>query len=150
MANLIQKQQDKLLNTELPNPDTYMTSVENPQYNPTDYGPLVKDTKTTIDVETPVVQQHPLLKINKYEKSRIIGARATQLSHNAPPLVDIGNETDPVKIALMEYNKGLLKIYIVRKYPNGDFIKVYPTLENISDDYPILDEDTNLYPQVEV
>jgi DNA-directed RNA polymerase subunit K/omega len=59
--------------------------------------------------------------INKFEKSRLIAARAVQLSNNAVPLVDIGDEIDVVKIAEMEFNAGLLEnIDIVRKFPAGN------------------------------
>jgi DNA-directed RNA polymerase II subunit RPB1 len=71
------------------------------------------------------------LKITKYEKSRIIGTRATQLSNNSKPLYDIGNEVDPVTIATNEFNLGVLKIFVIRKYTDGTFSSVYPTLENI-------------------
>jgi DNA-directed RNA polymerase II subunit RPB1 len=71
-----------------------------------------------------------LLPITKFEKSRIIGARAMQLSHNDKPLVPIGEEIDPIKIALKEYKEGFLKLYIVRKFADGSYQKVYPTVEN--------------------
>ena len=72
------------------------------------------------------------LKINKFEKSRIIAARAMQLSNNSTPIIGIGDITDPIKIALMEYDTGLLKIYVIRKYPDGSYEKIYPTTENIN------------------
>lgn len=71
------------------------------------------------------------MKITKYEKARILGARAIQLSNNAVPLVDTEGETDFVKIALKEFASGKLDIYVVRKFADGSFEKVYPTLENI-------------------
>jgi len=100
---------------------------------PADYvkGPLIKDTKITYDIKAPVVRQGPIIKITKFEKARIIGTRATQLSNNAPPLIDIGNEIDPVKIALMEYDSGVLDLYIIRKFSDGSYQIVRPTLDNI-------------------
>lgn len=64
-------------------------------------------------------------KLTKYEKSRIIGARATQLSNNAKPLIDIMDENDPIKIAIMEYKAKVIPIYIIRKFPNKTYQKIY-------------------------
>ena len=70
-------------------------------------------------------------KITKFEKSRIIGTRARQIANNAPPLVDIGTEMDPVKIALMEYEQGILPLYVIRRHPDNSYDIVHPTLDNI-------------------
>ena len=54
--------------------------------------------------------------MNKYEKSRVIAARAQQLANDAVPLINIGNETDMVNIAEDEFDRGLLDfIKIIRK-----------------------------------
>jgi DNA-directed RNA polymerase beta' subunit/DNA-directed RNA polymerase subunit K/omega len=93
--------------------------------------PTISDTAITYDIneEVPIIPQK--LKITKFERSRIIGTRAVQLSNNAPPLLPIGRETDPVLIATSEFEAGLIQIYVVRRYPNGSHTIVYPTLENI-------------------
>lgn len=96
-----------------------------------DKGPAIKNTTITYNVNNQVTRPESVIKITKFEKARIIGTRATQLSNNAPPIIDIGTEVDPVKIALMEYDTGLLNLYIVRKYADETFQKVYPTLNNI-------------------
>ena len=63
------------------------------------------------------------MKLTKYEKARIIGARALQLSMGAPLLLKLGkNELNglrynPVKIAMLEYEKGVLPITIKRPMP---------------------------------
>lgn len=93
--------------------------------------PIITNTSTLIDTAQIVTPTVTTFKLNKFEKARIVGTRSMQLSNNAPPLLDIGNELDPVKIALMEYNAGLLQLYIIRKYADGSFVKVYPTLDNI-------------------
>jgi DNA-directed RNA polymerase subunit K/omega len=54
-----------------------------------------------------------------------------QLSHNAPPLLEIGDEIDPVRIAMREYDAGILPIYVVRRFPDGSIQTVYPTLDTI-------------------
>lgn len=59
----------------------------------------------------------------KYELARILGARALQLSFNAPILIKIDKEQlediryDPVKIAEMELDQGILPISIRRPLP---------------------------------
>lgn len=40
--------------------------------------------------------------MTKYERARVLGVRATQISQNAPVLVDLEGETDPLAIALKE------------------------------------------------
>ncbi len=56
----------------------------------------------------------------RYEKARIIGARALQLSAGAPPLIevnDIKEKLDPVKIAMKEFDMGIIPITVRRKRP---------------------------------
>lgn len=83
-------------------------------------------------IEPPPVQLREInpRPITKFEKSRIIGSRAMQLANNAPPIIDVGTETDPFKIAKEEYKTGQLKICVLRRYVNQT-IKIFPTLENI-------------------
>jgi len=59
----------------------------------------------------------------KYEKARIIGARALQLAMGAPLLLDLKEEDlekimyNTVAIAKMEFEKGILPITIKRPLP---------------------------------
>ncbi|CAH6419044.1 DNA-directed RNA polymerase subunit RPB1 [uncultured virus] len=94
-------------------------------------GPIIRDTDPNIDIKQPVVRGGPVIKLTKFERSRIIGTRATQLSNNAPPLVEIGDEIDPVKIATAEYYAGVLTLYVVRKFADGTYQIVRPTPDNI-------------------
>ncbi len=63
------------------------------------------------------------MKLTKYEKARIIGARALQLSMGAPLLLKLkkdeltGINYNPIKIAMLEYDKGVLPITIKRPMP---------------------------------
>lgn len=89
--------------------------------------------------------------MTKYERARVLGARALQLrwvafrgrgavrrpscslvrersarpppapSMNAPPMVEKGDETDPLKIAEQELRKGKIPMVIRRYLPNGDY-----------------------------
>jgi DNA-directed RNA polymerase subunit K len=50
----------------------------------------------------------------KFEKSRIIGARALQLAYGAPPLIKVPEGTvDPLDVAEMEFKKDAIPITIL-------------------------------------
>jgi len=58
--------------------------------------------------------------ITRYERSRIIGARALQISFQASPFTIIPPElTDPLAIAAYELDKKVLPITIRRSMPDG-------------------------------
>jgi len=59
----------------------------------------------------------------KYERARILGARALQISANAPILLKLSKDEleslnyDPIKIAELEFNAGILPITVKRPFP---------------------------------
>ncbi len=54
----------------------------------------------------------------KFEKTRIISARALQIAMGAPLLINAkSNELDPVDLSKREFKKGLIPITIKRKMP---------------------------------
>jgi DNA-directed RNA polymerase subunit K len=56
------------------------------------------------------------MNLNKYEKARIIGARALQISQGAPILIKKPKEVmDPVTIAIMEFESSKIPINVERK-----------------------------------
>ena len=63
------------------------------------------------------------MKLSKYEKARLIGARALQISMGAPFLVELKEEDlerinyNPIEIAKIELNKGVLPISVRRPMP---------------------------------
>ena len=57
--------------------------------------------------------------MSKYERARILGTRALQISMNAPVMVDIEGLTDPLAIAEKELEKGLIPIIVRRFLPDG-------------------------------
>ncbi|MHA1819330.1 MAG: DNA-directed RNA polymerase subunit K [Promethearchaeota archaeon] len=60
--------------------------------------------------------------VTRYEKARIIGARALQISLGAPVLVSIRDiEKDALKIAERELYEGVLPLTIRRTLPSGDY-----------------------------
>jgi DNA-directed RNA polymerase subunit K len=50
---------------------------------------------------------------NRYERARIIGARALQVAYGAPVLVDT-EQTQPILIAAEEYDAGVLPFTVNR------------------------------------
>jgi DNA-directed RNA polymerase subunit K len=56
------------------------------------------------------------LKYTRFEKARIIGARALQISLGAPILVDAPEDViDPISISIMEYEKGVVPMTVKRE-----------------------------------
>jgi len=59
--------------------------------------------------------------LTRYEKARIVGARALQLSYGAPLLIEKPRDMiDPIKLAMLELRAGILPLTIVRDNPNGE------------------------------
>ncbi|WP_253736560.1 DNA-directed RNA polymerase subunit K [Halohasta salina] len=50
---------------------------------------------------------------NRYEKARILGARALQVSYGAPVLVET-QQSEPILIAAEEYDAGVLPFTVKR------------------------------------
>ena len=48
--------------------------------------------------------------ITRFEKARLLGSRAIQLSMGAEPLVEAEKGADPIDIALEEFNNDLLPL----------------------------------------
>jgi DNA-directed RNA polymerases I, II, and III subunit RPABC2 len=59
--------------------------------------------------------------MTKYERARVLGTRALQISMNAPVLVDLEGETDPLQIAIKELNQKKLPLVVRRYLPDGWF-----------------------------
>lgn len=55
-----------------------------------------------------------LMAETRFEKARIVGARALQISLGAPILVDNEDMLDPVDIAIKEYDAGVIPITVTR------------------------------------
>jgi DNA-directed RNA polymerase I, II, and III subunit RPABC2 len=59
--------------------------------------------------------------LTKYERARILGTRATQISHNAPVLVDLEGEYDPLTIAEKELRQRAIPMIIRRYLPDNTY-----------------------------
>lgn len=67
--------------------------------------------------------------LTRFEKARIMGARALQLSQGAPPFISIPESArTSLDIAMEELEKKVIPIIIRRTLPNGDY-------QNIPIDY---------------
>jgi DNA-directed RNA polymerase I, II, and III subunit RPABC2 len=61
-------------------------------------------------------------KVTRFEKARIVGARALQISMGAPILVAADEAvSNPIGIALKEMDAAMLPITIKRTLPDGTF-----------------------------
>jgi DNA-directed RNA polymerase subunit K len=54
-----------------------------------------------------------VIKYTRYERARIIGARALQISMGAPVLIEV-NKKEPIDIAYMELEMGVIPITVKR------------------------------------
>ncbi|ETW87061.1 hypothetical protein HETIRDRAFT_308213 [Heterobasidion irregulare TC 32-1] len=59
--------------------------------------------------------------LTKYERARILGTRALQISMNAPILVPLDGETDALQIAIKELSQRKIPLIIRRYLPDGSF-----------------------------
>jgi len=59
--------------------------------------------------------------MTRFEKARIVGARALQIAMGAPILVDPSDVSSPIDIALKELDGGVLPMTIRRTLPDGQF-----------------------------
>jgi len=60
--------------------------------------------------------------MTKYERARVLGTRAMQISRNAPVMVELSaHETDPLVIAEKELREGKMPFVIRRYLPDGSY-----------------------------
>ena len=78
--------------------------------------------------------------LTKYERARVLGTRALQISMNAPVMVELEGETDPLQIALKELRQRKIPITVRRFLPDGSF-------EDWNIDELIIPDEQNLLPR---
>ena len=81
---------------------------------------IIVDEKNDFDEFGGIPRQTRAI-LSKYEKTRILGARATLIAKGAQPYVNTDGETDPIEIARMELNAKMLPIIVRRYLPNGKY-----------------------------
>ncbi|RCK65813.1 DNA-directed RNA polymerases I, II, and III subunit RPABC2 [Candida viswanathii] len=87
--------------------------------NTTSSGHIIK--KTAKELAIPKEKRTTTPYMTKYERARILGTRALQISLNAPVLVDIEGETDPLQIAMKELAQRKIPLVIRRYLPDGSY-----------------------------
>jgi DNA-directed RNA polymerase subunit K len=50
----------------------------------------------------------------RFERARILGARALQISMGAPPLLDAPSNTESIAIAFSEFSHGMTPLRVTR------------------------------------
>jgi|688.fasta_scaffold1867638_2 DNA-directed RNA polymerase I, II, and III subunit RPABC2 len=82
----------------------------------------LEDFRTTYDkMMDKNTQRRTIPFLTKYEKARIIGKRAMQISKGSPPLVEIGNLENPIDIAKKELMERKIPFIIRRPLPDGSY-----------------------------
>jgi DNA-directed RNA polymerase I, II, and III subunit RPABC2 len=85
-------------------------------------GENIQNTTRNIRSDQIVTEKVTTRFLTKYEKARIIGARALQISKNAPVMVEIEpGEWDPIKIAERELIERKIPFIIRRYLPDGSY-----------------------------
>lgn len=72
-------------------------------------------------LSVPASRRETLPKLTKFERARILGTRALQISMNAPIFVETCGVDDPLEIARKELLQGVIPLVIRRTLPNGTY-----------------------------
>ena len=62
--------------------------------------------------------------MTRFERARVISARALQLALGAPALIKPGKEVRPYDLAKQELQAGVLPLVVLRRLPNGKLEKI--------------------------
>ncbi|KAI9018683.1 DNA-directed RNA polymerases I [Phycomyces nitens] len=65
--------------------------------------------------------KHTTPYMTKYERARILGTRALQISLNAPVMVELDGESDPLVIAMKELREKKIPLIVRRFMPDGTY-----------------------------
>lgn len=90
-------------------------------YDPTDEEPETADPDEFNSRSERVEERRSIPVLTRYERTRIIGARAAQLARGAKPLVRGSESLDPQQIAELELREGVSPFYIKRPLPNNRY-----------------------------
>ncbi len=63
-------------------------------------------------------------RLTRFESTRVLSARALQLSLGAPPLVKRTSELSMLEVAEKEFLQKVLPLSVLRKYPNGKMKRI--------------------------
>lgn len=111
---------------EYPEEETGTTFIEEEEEGAEEEGEELPVVEIPAGHVEPVVVGRSMMRrtspyMSKYEKARIIGTRALQISANAPIMVEPRGETNPLRIAEMEMKAKKLPLIIRRNLPDGTY-----------------------------
>jgi len=80
-------------------------------------------SSTSADAPRAVAPEHRTTSryLTKYERARLLGTRALQISMGSPTLVELQGETDPLVIATRELKEKKIPIIIRRYLPDNSY-----------------------------
>lgn len=55
-----------------------------------------------------------MFKYTRFEKARVVGARALQIAMGAPVLIEVPKGITPLEAAILEFEKGVIPITVIR------------------------------------
>ncbi|ABN66772.1 subunit common to RNA polymerases I, II, and III [Scheffersomyces stipitis CBS 6054] len=96
-------------------------TIINGGFGPDDASANQPRQKTAKELAIPKEKRTTTPYMTKYERARVLGTRALQISLNAPVLVDIEGETDPLQIAMKELAQRKIPLVIRRYLPDGSY-----------------------------
>ncbi|POS85327.1 hypothetical protein EPUL_003324 [Erysiphe pulchra] len=101
------------------NPSKALASIDPSVVVSGDPAAAKRAEKEPINKKIPSDQRTTTPYMTKYERARILGTRALQISMNAPVLVDLEGETDPLQIAIKELRERKVPLIVRRYMPDG-------------------------------
>ena len=63
--------------------------------------------------------ERPQVRLTKFERTHLLGARACELAEGSEARVPCAGILDPLVIARMEFERGVLDLQLIRTYPGG-------------------------------
>ncbi len=94
-----------------------------------------------------MAEQTQFKDFTKYEKARVLGARALQIAMNAPLLINISKEDletikfDAIKIAEVELDSGVLPISVNKPFPDRKESALKREKDKTTDDKEIVEKE---------
>lgn len=62
--------------------------------------------------------------LTRFEKTRLVSARALQLSLGAPPLVKVTENQSVLDLARTEFSEKVIPLAVIRRFPDGTTKKI--------------------------
>ncbi|KAF7142709.1 hypothetical protein RHSIM_Rhsim05G0017100 [Rhododendron simsii] len=104
-----------------PEPDEGAEEEADNENNEDTADPLLAETDEKGEDEPKERARKTSKYMTKYERARILGTRALQISMNAPVMVELEGETDPLEIAMKELRERKIPFTIRRYLPDGSY-----------------------------